>query len=524
MRIRLLVCCALFSAGSQLFAQDNDFETLKAQVMQLQKNYESRISALEKKIEQLQTNDLNKTITINELKQRNQQQEETIAALSLGNIGTNATTDILALSRQNEADISAIQEQLSKRLSGLEYHGYLRSGFGTSGNGEIQPAFQAPGAAKKYRLGNEAETYLEMAFKHSTQEEQVNNDKMSVDTQVRMALSTPMDNSAAAETTTSLREAFANAHGAIRSLPDIDFWAGQRFYNRYSIHIDDFHFYDMAGSGGGVENIPISDTPATLSIAWIGGSTDKLNSDGSVVTDNDFNLGEDTLNVGVHGIPMLSGKLDILGAYSAFNGDTIEDEEGTRYNLGDSNGGSLALIQMNKWEEWDNTFAVMYGAGPAYNFQAVLTRPAALPIANVSEYDINDFRTTRVLNNLTRNIDEHWVLSAVLLYEDFDSGEDRYDWYSGGLRPIYHFNDTFALAVEGSVDHSSAENVQSGELYKLTLAPMIRPNISFLSRPELRLFVTYAWWSDEFEDYVGGSQYRGDTAGLSAGIQLETWW
>lgn len=524
MRIRLTVFAIVFASVFPIYAQSTDLEALKAQVMQMQKNYEERISTLENKIKQLEAGEQEKSKTIEQLQQSNQVQQETITALALGAHGTNVASDVFALSRQNEVDISSIQDQLEKGLNGLEYHGYLRSGFGTSGDGEIQPAFQAPGSSKKYRLGNEAETYLEMIFLHKTPDDQIVNDKMSIDTQIRVALSTPMDNSATAETDTSLREAFATAHGSIRSLQDIDFWAGQRFYNRYSIHIDDFHFYDLAGAGGGIENVPIFDTPATLSFAWIGGSTDKLNSDGSVVLENDYNLGTDTLNLSVHGIPMLYGNLDILGVYSSFNGDTVEDEDNNKYKLSDSDGGSIALIQMNKWERWDNTFAIMYGTGPAYNFQAVMTRPATIPIDSTEEYDIDDFRTFRILNNLTRNIGENWLMSTLLLYEDFDSGKDNYEWYSAGLRPIYHFNDTFALVIEGSVDHSSAENVQSGELYKLTIAPTIRPDTTFLSRPELRLFLTYAWWSDEFKDSVGGSQYKGDTHGISTGVQVETWW
>ena len=45
----------------------------------------------------------------------------------------------------------------------FEFHGYLRSGYGMNGEGGKMEAFKAPGAFAKYRLGNEAETYGEMA-------------------------------------------------------------------------------------------------------------------------------------------------------------------------------------------------------------------------------------------------------------------------------------------------------------------------------------------------------------------------
>ena len=48
--------------------------------------------------------------------------------------------------------------------TGFRFHGYLRSGFGVDGTGKGQQPFIAPLAGSKYRLGNEAETYLEALF------------------------------------------------------------------------------------------------------------------------------------------------------------------------------------------------------------------------------------------------------------------------------------------------------------------------------------------------------------------------
>src|SRR5215510_5119554 len=54
---------------------------------------------------------------------------------------------------------------------GFRFHGYLRSGFGVDGTGKGQQPFQAPLAPAKYRLGNEAETYLETTFAYGTHSE-----------------------------------------------------------------------------------------------------------------------------------------------------------------------------------------------------------------------------------------------------------------------------------------------------------------------------------------------------------------
>ena len=46
----------------------------------------------------------------------------------------------------------------------VDFHGYLRSGVGTTVGGGDQACFQAAGAPAKYRLGNECETYAEIGL------------------------------------------------------------------------------------------------------------------------------------------------------------------------------------------------------------------------------------------------------------------------------------------------------------------------------------------------------------------------
>src|SRR6188768_3959751 len=54
---------------------------------------------------------------------------------------------------------------------GFRFHGYVRSGFGVDGDGKGQQPFIAPLAGSKYRLGNEAETYLETTFSYGATSE-----------------------------------------------------------------------------------------------------------------------------------------------------------------------------------------------------------------------------------------------------------------------------------------------------------------------------------------------------------------
>src|SRR5262245_31967119 len=110
---------------------------------------------------------------------------------------------------------------------GLRFHGYLRSGFGVDGTGKGQQPFIAPLAGAKYRLGNEAETYLETTFAYGTNSEDP--EPAYFDTRITLAYVAPTSQSNTFATTFSLREAFAIARRIWPAQPTATFWAGGRF-------------------------------------------------------------------------------------------------------------------------------------------------------------------------------------------------------------------------------------------------------------------------------------------------------
>jgi maltoporin len=50
----------------------------------------------------------------------------------------------------------------------------------------------------------------------------------------------------------ALRQAFVEG-GNVQAIPDIRIWAGQRYYQRMDIHINDFYYLDMSGYGAGMK-------------------------------------------------------------------------------------------------------------------------------------------------------------------------------------------------------------------------------------------------------------------------------
>lgn len=70
----------------------------------------------------------------------------------------------------------------------------------------------------------------------------------------------------------------------------------------------------------------------------------------------------------------------------------------------------------------------------------------------------------------------------------------------------------------------SANGQYDSWLRKFTTALQIGAGCRFFSRPVLRLFVTYASWSNSLRGYVGGIPFRDQTSGLTFGVQTETCW
>jgi maltoporin len=99
------------------------------------------------------------------------------------------------------------------------------------------------------------------------------------------------------------------------------------------------------------------------------------------------------------------------------------------------------------------------------------------------------------------------------------------EWVSLGARPELFFTKRLSVAVEAGFDHTSSGTGQyEGWLQKLTVAPQIGAGRKFFSRPVLRVFLTYAHWSDGLRGFVGGVPYNEKTSGLAYGVQAETWW
>lgn len=406
--------------------------------------------------------------------------------------------------------LSENAEQKPDKPKAFEFHGYLRSGFGTNGKGGDMEAFMAPGAEAKYRLGNEKETYGELLLANNW----LNTGAATVATQVRVAFLTRNHKGYDVNDQFTLREAFTEMAN-VGWTPGLKFWAGERFYDRRDIHINDFYVFNMSGYGGGIEDIPLGGW-GQLSLAYLGGSTDdyEFESLGRVAKNSlDMRLNTD--------LPV--GKVMFWLAPSYLAGGSITNGIGqiSRY---DSTGG-LAAGFLHKVDspfglkDSFSQFTVQYGFGAGSNFTPVVQEPTPA---------LRDSWTSRITESLVLQLTENFSVMPAFIWqvqEVGSAGDSRINWLSGGIRPVYSFTEHTSLAVELGVDYVDDGPLGVRDyLFKATVAPQLSLGRLFFSRPVLRMFGTYAQWGSGFRGSIGGEAYRRATSGTSFGFQTEAWW
>lgn len=418
----------------------------------------------------------------------------------------------------------------------VDIGGYFRAGYARDTAGGPMPGFQAPGAASKYRLGNEAENYGELIIGKSFYVPGVFHldDSFRPDgsprgpiarVQLRLSFTNPYaEFNDAAATNVGLPEAWASIGNVIDAMPSVKFWAGNRFYRRHDIHIIDFFFWDMSGGGAGIEDVQLGS--AKLALAWIGlGSTSGLSYLPQPDPTNAAGYSKSSWELRLYDLPLGSTKLEMGVTYA--HSESGLDEAGRE--APNSSGMAFNLVHTTPEflsADGTNKFSVQYGTGAAKTFTAGFETYVSEGATFVRPESTGAVRF-RATESFTTNVNDHFSLGPVIVYQatNFDDGDGLQHWFSAGLRPIVHFNKYLNFALEGGVDWSKNEGRDTeGVLYKLTFAPEVSIDSRFMSRPVIRAFCTFAGWSDEFVGQVGGLDYQNESSGVALGGQMEAWW
>jgi maltoporin len=406
------------------------------------------------------------------------------------------------------------RDMMDKVHKPFEFHGYFRSGFGINGKGGDQEAFQAPGTPVKYRLGNETESYGELIFVNNWLNPERETDAAWFKTQLLLTFVTGNNQNFDADLFT-IREAYAQAGNVIASMPDLKFWAGQRYYRRHDIHINDFFHFSESGYGGGVEDLKVGGF-GKMAIAYFGNSVSAfdpapLNTDefGRVVENNlEFRLYDFEVPGGTG---VAAAKLSYARGANDLD-PTLVNVPGFLVTFFHIKGGFMGGY---------NKASVQFGYGGSSDIESPLFFKA--PTAA-----LRDSMQVLVTESAQINLNEQVTTMGAAVLRWRDNGDDTSDlWVSAGFRPIYHFSKYTAIAAEAGVDFvqfTAGDVSDSGTLAKLSVAPQIKAGQFFWARPVIRAYATMATWTENFQGAVGGQVHADNTFGMAFGVQAENWW
>lgn len=508
-------------------ARGQDPAELKKELEAMKKEYASRLATLEQRLAAMEKQ--------NESTSSRAVEKETIAASTANGVGQAAQVakeiaksvegdqrqDEKRLQQETTSNTTYVQlrdadsriEKLEKEAKAFEFHGYLRSGYGLNERGGQQIAFQAPGAGAKFRLGNEAETYGEMIFVNNWLNPRQDPSKAWLKTEVLIEANTTNSanyanfNCSGCNDQFRFREAFIQVGNIIKRNPNAKFWAGERYYRRYNIDIDDFYILDMSGYGGGVEDLDVK--VGKMAVAFLGGARP------DIVTDTG-NYAKANVDVRLYDVKVPGGQGSFFFDYAVAKGGTQ-----TNGTLVPSTDGYAFGFRHTRTELFGgfNSFSVGYATGAASNLSTSIENPTPF-LKNTARFIVTE--------NFLIQPNERFAIMPLFIYQrsrDGNPQESWAQWLSFGARPVFFFSKHISLALEPGFDHTTASNgTYSGWLRKFTVAPQIGAGREFFSRPVLRLFVTYANWSEGLKGFVGGAPYVNRTSGLSYGVQAESWW
>src|ERR1700730_6788150 len=588
--LTLLTTDALFAQS----AGQTDVDAVKAQMNQMQRQYEQRIEAMESKMKALESNTNSGSI-----------------------LNTRVLTD--ADGKEGKAPAPMLDESFLKSLTrNFTFNVYMRAGvsFNGSGGAQGQTSFIMPdnyvgGGRSTSRLGNENDFYTELSW---NQAHILGDSPDLADVSFRATLQafsstqkTSAINTQQPGSGVGIVEGYVEMKNVFKNAPEITFWGGDRFYDRYNIDSEDYFWLNTSGFGVGVYNIHLG--PGNLYLAWLGNNNDNLNeatgfngANGlSTFNNRDTvgNLYKQTFDVRYKDIDIGFGKLSLVLIGNYIKGDTFEltktdilgvsrtgvvrtqDAYGIgggaiwEYDFGNKSmlrisglygygatdfqgniGNQINQVEnawINQINRFDtgrsNTVRILNGRGPDGKFVGAGEPFVSVnPVNNATEALATAYFVWNPVDCFALGVWANWeyndqgfqpigsVTSINGRSSHINVASGSRNIVTAGIRPVYWISDN--IAIQGVAAGSYIDNVRtssgtpafgkSGQEGIFTIAPTIKPKGGFFTRPEIRVFATYAIWSNSLKgtNASGGGfpPYNGNTnQGWLIGSQMEIW-
>ena len=512
--LTLLTTDALFAQS----AGQSDVDALKAQMNQMQRQYEQRIEAMEAKMKALESN-----------------------ANSGSILNTRVLTDANGTEAPGKAPAPMLDESFLKSLTrNFTFNVYMRAGFEFNGNGGAGSFnFEAPdNPGGRLRLGNENDFYTELSWNQA----HILGDSPDVaDVSFRVTpnffthgiyhesfLTTNNTGFTAGAGTSDfnigMREGYAEMKNVFKNAPEITFWAGQRFYDRWNIDPNDWFWLDTSGFGIGAYNINLG--PGNLYVAWIGANHDNLN---LLNNPSQFNsVGdqfEQTFDVRYRNVDIGFGKLNfiLIGNYikggvvtgTGSGTQTFTDVLGNKDTINVSSSDAYGIGGGLIWEydfgnkSYARIFS-LWGYG-ATNFSAENLGNSV----GAFETDVNNFRLGRSANNVKETAPGSNV---------FNGGANPYpnsQEFRSGWEFVWNPVSCFSMDFWGYWDHSNQGFQEIGTNSVVTVNPVTGAVSGVRNANATRNFYGAAvrpvyWLTDNFAiQGQAGVQYVDNVRGYS---------
>lgn len=393
----------------------------------------------------------------------------------------------------------------------IDFHGYLRGGVGVSQDGGMVQWQKN----KLGRLGNENDTYGEIELGANVYQ------KDDVSFYVNSMVSMESDGSNDSETTANddakfgLRQLNLQIKGLIPDNKEAVIWGGKRYYQRHDLHIIDTKYWNISGSGAGIENYSFG--PGAVSFAWVRGDGNDV--DGNFDGKKDINI--NYLDLRYAGFKPWQGAWTEFGIdYAMPNPTKKQKEYGGLY---DAKNGVMVTSEISQ---------DMFGG---YNKLVFQYANKGLAQNMVSQgggwYDIWNFTDKatgyRVINTGLIPITDKFSLNHVLTLGAADKTTEYTDktrMVSLVGRAQYQFTE-YVRGIGEVGGFYQKDNYNNGTHYKqggekYTIALGLAPSTDFMARPELRVFASY------LNDSEDGKPFKDGTASddWNFGVQVEAWW
>lgn len=294
-----------------------------------------------------------------------------------------------------------------------------------------------------------------------------------------------------AEGSVMTRQAFVEM-GGFAFAPKATVWAGKRYYGRDDVHVTDFYWRDLSGTGAGVQGL----MDGNLDIAMINGRNEGSTADGNITNinlDARYRMG----NFEFEGLVGLYG-----GAEDAGQGEDTIVQGAVVYGMSNFFGMGAGFSKV-ALQAGTNTGAWNLGTTPwtpGGNSDMSAIRLSAFGVTDMGK----------------------WQIMPAFRYEYTSPKDgDGMTEISAVVRPQYVVNDNFVMAFEAGLGTHSYWGADTEMSYKLTAAPTLKLDSNgFWNRPELRAFVTYVGGNDDFGKISADGK---DESELRIGTQAEVW-